>query len=121
GAGGGGAVGETGGQALRIGAQAVKAVAGPTVRAVESLAPTLTRELPAEATATTTRVGQLIRDPAALAGAELTPQGQRTVLGAWWQHHAADGADAVVNAWDALGEAGQRGAARAPPDAPRAP
>jgi len=29
------------------------------------------------------------------------------VLTAWWQHHAADGADAVVNAWDALGEAGQ--------------
>lgn len=102
-----GGVGETGGQALTLGTQAVKAVAGPTLRAVESLAPTLTRELPAEATATTTRVGQLIRDPAALAGAELTPQGQRTVLGAWWQHHAADGADAVVNAWDALGEAGQ--------------
>jgi hypothetical protein len=94
-------------QGLSLGAQAVKAAAGPTLRAAESLGPTLTRELPAEATAATTRVGQLIRDPAALAGAELTPKGQQTVLSAWWQHHAAEGADAVGKAWDALGEAGQ--------------
>jgi len=90
-----------------MGAQAAKAAAGPALRAAESLAPTLTRELPAEATATTTRVGQLIRDPTALAGAELTPRGQQTVLSAWWQHHAAQGADAVAQAWDALGDAGQ--------------
>jgi hypothetical protein len=102
-----GGVGETGGQALRLGAQAVKAAAGPTLRAAESLAPTLTRQLPPEATAVTTRVGQLIRDPAQLAAAELTPQGQQTVLSAWWQHHAGEGAKAVGEAWDALGEAGQ--------------
>jgi hypothetical protein len=102
-----GGVGETGGQVLGVAAQAAKAAAGPTLRAAETLAPTLTRELPAEATAATTRVGQLIRDPAALAGAELTPRGQQTVLSAWWQHHAADGADAVVKAWDALGAQGQ--------------
>jgi len=102
-----GGAGEAGGQALTLGAQAVKAVAGPTLRAAETLAPTLTRELPPEAMATTTRVGQLIRDPAALAGAELTPQGQQTVLSAWWQHHAPQGAQAVSDAWNALGPAGQ--------------
>src|SRR5215475_4581076 len=102
-----GGVGETGGQALQLGAQVAKAVAGPTLRATESLAPTLTRDLPPEAMAATTRVGQLIRDPAALAGAELTPQGQQTVLSAWWQHHAPQGAQAVSDAWNALGPAGQ--------------
>jgi len=102
-----GGVGEAGGQALTMGAQAVKAAAGPTLRAAEALAPTLTRDLPPEALATTTRVGQLIRDPAALASAQLTPQGQQTVLSAWWQHHAPQGAQAVSDAWDALGPAGQ--------------
>jgi len=87
--------------------QVVKGAVGPTLRAAETLAPTLTRELPAEATAATTKVGQLIRDPAQLAAAELTPRGQQTVLSAWWQHHAADGSKAVVDAWDALGAPGQ--------------
>src|SRR5215475_3172021 len=76
-----GGAGEAGGQALTLGAQAVKAVAGPTLRAAETLAPTLTRELP--------------------------PQGQQTVLSAWWQHHAPQGAQAVSDAWNALGPAGQ--------------
>jgi hypothetical protein len=102
-----GGLGEGMAQGLSVGAQAAKAVAGPTLRAAETLAPTLTRELPAEATAATTKVGQLIRDPAALAAADLTPRGQQTVMSAWWQHHAADGADGIVNAWDALGAQGQ--------------
>jgi len=102
-----GGAGETGGQALQLGAQVAKAVAGPTLRATESLAPTLTRDLPPEAMAATTRVGQLIRDPAALASAELTPRGQQTVLSAWWQHWAPQGARAVGDAWDALGPTGQ--------------
>jgi hypothetical protein len=102
-----GLAGEGVAQGLGLVAQGVKAAAGPTLRATEALAPTLTRELPPEGIAATTRVGQLIRDPAQLAAAELTPQGQQTVLSAWWQHHAPAGADAVVNAWDALGEAGQ--------------
>jgi hypothetical protein len=102
-----GGVGETGAQGLGLAAQGVKAMFRPVLSAAEQVGPILTRELPAEATATTTKVGQLIRDPQALADATLTPQGQRTVLNAWWQHHSDQGADAVVNAWDALGATGQ--------------
>jgi hypothetical protein len=102
-----GAFGETGGQLLGLGAQGIKAMARPVLSAVEQVAPTITRELPAEAMATTTKVGQLIRDPEALATATLTPQGRQVMLPAWWQHHSAQGADAVVGAWDALKPAGQ--------------
>jgi len=102
-----GLAGEGLAQGLTAGAQAVKAAAGPTLRAAESLAPTLTRELPPEATAATTKVGQLIRDPEALAAADLTPKGQQTVLSAWWNHYASQGADALGQAWDALGPQGQ--------------
>jgi hypothetical protein len=102
-----GGVGETGSQLVQGGAQAVKALARPVLSAVEQVAPTITRELPAEATAVTTKVGQLIRDPGALATAPLGPQGQRTMLPAWWQYHTANGADAVVKAWDALTPVGQ--------------
>jgi hypothetical protein len=103
-----GATGEILAVPIRAGAQALVRAVGPTAEAAADVAPTLTRPLPAEATAPTTRVGQLIRDPRALASAELTPRGQATVLSAWWQHHAAQGGQALGEAWDALGAAGQR-------------
>jgi hypothetical protein len=102
-----GGAGEGLAQTVSLGAQAVKAAAGPTLRAAETLAPTLTRELPPEALAATTKVGQLIRDPAAVAATELTPRGQQTVLSAWWQHYAPQGAKALGEAWDLLGPEGQ--------------
>src|SRR5262249_61081202 len=66
--------------------------------------------------ATTTKIRKHIRDPAANAAAEPTPKGQETVLSARWQHHAADGSRAVVDAWDGLGAQGQSVLAGPPVD-----
>src|SRR5262245_5801995 len=116
-----GAAGEALAVPLRYGARYVARAVGPTARAAEELAPTLTRTVPADASvarlsgtgladvaAEHVPVDTLLTNPAALAGTQLAPEAQQTMLARWWQQNAARGGQALGEAWDALGDVGQR-------------
>jgi hypothetical protein len=109
-----GAVGEGAGQVLRGGARVVGRVAGPLFGAAEKVAPVLAQDLPAGTQAVETatpgiyrNIGRLLQKPEALAKAELSPEGQETLLRAWWQKVAPGGAKKVIAEWDRLGPEAQ--------------
>jgi hypothetical protein len=85
------------GQPLRAGAALVGRTVMPVARAAEELAPVLRQDLPQGA-------ALLERGIAALAPEAAD---QPTLLRAWWQDVAPQGRQAVIDAWTALGEAGQ--------------
>jgi hypothetical protein len=95
---------------VRIGAKLVQRAVGPVLGAAEEVAPVLAQDLPATVKAVPNaaavggyrNIGHLLNDPAELAGAQLSPEGQQTLLRAWWQRQAPQGAGAVVDAWDGL-------------------
>jgi hypothetical protein len=109
-----GAVGEGAGQVLRGGVRVVGRVAGPLFRAAEEVAPVLAQDLPAATQAVETatpgtyrNIGRLLQKPEVLAKAELSPEGQETLLRAWWQKVAPGGAKKVIAEWDRLGPEAQ--------------
>jgi hypothetical protein len=109
-----GAMGEGAGQVLRAGVRVVGRVAGPLFGAVEKVAPVLAQDLPAgtrmveTATPGTYRdIGRLLQKPEVLAKAELSPEGQETLLRAWFQKVAPGGAKKVIAEWDRLGPEAQ--------------
>jgi hypothetical protein len=108
-----GAVGEALGAPLRLGSWLVTSRAAPVVEAARDLAPVLRQDLPAATKAVETtagtfhRIGRLLKDPEALAAAELTPESQQTLLRAWWGQVAAKKPEKIVEAWDAFGPEAQ--------------
>src|SRR5215475_4873526 len=85
------------GQPLRAGAALVGRAVAPVARAAEELAPVLRQDLPA---------GVALREQLL---EHLAPGAadQPTLLRAWWQDVAPQGRQAVIDAWQALGETGQ--------------
>ncbi len=104
---------------LRYGAQYAARTWGPAARAAEEVAPVLTREVPAGSTVARVvgegadiaiehlPVDDLIQNPTAIPKL-LLPEAHDQLLGRWWQLNASRGGPALGEAWDALGEAGQR-------------
>jgi len=107
-----GAAGEAIAQPIRLGAQAVVRAIRPAAQAAAEVAPVLTREVPAAATVARVPVDELLQDPAQMAtrlsGWNPSPEARNLLLGRWWQTNASQGGQALGEAWDALGEAGQR-------------
>jgi|SRR5215475_5667215 len=97
---------------VRAGAQYVARAVRPAAEAAAELAPTLTREVPAAATVARVPVDELLQEPtqmaARLGGWNPSPEARNLLLGRWWQTNAGQGGEALGQAWDALGEAGQR-------------
>jgi hypothetical protein len=100
---------------VRIGARLVSRALGPTLTAAEQVAPILAQDLPAGTQAVESATPGMYRSvtrlldgpPDVLAKAQLSPEGQQTLLRAWWQRQAPQGAGAVVDGWDALGTPAQ--------------
>lgn len=107
-----GTTGEILAQPLRYGAQALVRAVKPAAEAAAEVAPVLTREVPATATVARVPVDELLQDPAQMAtrlgGWNPSPEARNLLLGRWWQTNAAKGGQALGEAWDTLGEAGQR-------------
>jgi hypothetical protein len=104
-----GAAGEGAGQLVRLGGRVVSGAVGPTLKAAEEIAPVVAQNLPAETQIVESatpgmyrNIGRLLENPAVLAKAQLSPEGQQTLLRAWWQQNASKGAGTLVNAWDRL-------------------
>jgi hypothetical protein len=108
-----GAVGEALGAPLRLGSWLVTSRAAPVIEAARDLAPVLRQDLPAATKAVETtagtfhRIGRLLKDPEALATAELTPESQQTLLRAWWGQVATKKPEKIVEAWETFGPEGQ--------------
>jgi hypothetical protein len=109
-----GVTGEAVAAPVRWGARYAVGAVKPLLEAAEALKPVLSQTLPEtvqavpDAAGGFRRIGRLLADPAELAAANLTPEGRETLLRAWWQRSAPGGPAKVIQAWDALGEAGQR-------------
>lgn len=103
-----GMVGEVLGAPLRVGSWMLASQVGPVAKAAEELAPVLARDLPASTKAVEAasggfrNIGRLLKNPAELAAAELTPEGQQTLLRAWWGNMATKKPDKIIAAWDAM-------------------
>jgi hypothetical protein len=119
-----GATGELATKPVRMAAQYAVGAVKPLLKATEALEPVLTREVPATATLVHAPAGlggavralpidEVLANPAALRGVSVTPEMQQTLLTRWWQTAAEGGPKNVVQAWDALGEQGQRALAGA--------
>jgi hypothetical protein len=99
----------------RVVARLVSRAVGPTLTAAEQVAPILAQDLPAGTQAVESATPGMYRSitrlldgpPEVLAKAQLSPEGQQTLLRAWWQRQAPGGAGGVVDAWDALGPPAQ--------------
>jgi hypothetical protein len=109
-----GLVGEGAGQVVRGGAALVRRAVGPALSAAEQLAPVLAQDLPAGVQAVESatpgmarNIGRLLQKPEVLAKAELSPEGQQTLLRAWWQENAPRGPAKLIADWDRLGPEAQ--------------
>jgi hypothetical protein len=108
-----GVVGEALGAPLRLGSWLVTSRAAPVIEAARDLGPVLRQDLPAATKAVETtagtfhRIGRLLKDPEALATAELTPESQQTLLRAWWGQVATKKPEKIVEAWETFGPEGQ--------------
>jgi hypothetical protein len=112
-----GATAEGVAQPLRIAAGMASRAIMPGARAAAELAPVLeqgagssTRQVLVQAADGSTRtITDLLANPGDIPGfVKGAPAAQDALLNSWWQRTAPQGAEEVVNSWQALGRAGQR-------------
>lgn len=112
-----GATGEVVSVPLRAGVALAGRAVSPVLDAVEALRPVLTGTVDAAAKVAGIGVDDLLKAPTKIAARlgnwALTPEGQETLLTRWWRTAADGGPQKVVQAWDALGQEGQRAVAGA--------
>jgi len=104
-------------QPLRWGAQIASRAIMPGARAAEELAPVLTqaagqptRQVLVQGAGGATRaITDLLDNPGDIpAFVRGVPAARDTLFNSWWQRTAPQGADAVVDSWNALGRTGQQ-------------